>query len=90
MCPVAPDPASLIGRAPASQRHALQLLWAVGLKHKKNLVDLLGLRVPNAHTHVSKAADARAIMCLQDVCIVIAFNAYKTCRQAATVQRQLC
>jgi hypothetical protein len=44
--------------------------------------------VPNAHTHVSEAPDVRAIMGLQDMRVGNAFNAYKTCRQVATVWLQ--
>jgi hypothetical protein len=39
---------------------------------------LLGKHVPNAHVHVSKVSDVRAIMGLQDVRAGSAFNARKT------------
>jgi hypothetical protein len=47
-----------------------------------------GSHVPNTRAHVFKALDARAIMSLQDVRAGSAFNAYKTCGQAATVRLQ--
>jgi hypothetical protein len=56
---------------------------------KKSLADLpmqLGLHVPNARVHVSKAPNDRAIIGLQDVRAGSTFNACKTCRHAAAVQ----
>jgi hypothetical protein len=60
---------------------------------KKSLSGLpmqLDSSVPNASVHVSMMPNVRAIMGLQDVRVSSAFNAYKTCGQAATVQRRPC
>jgi hypothetical protein len=46
------------------------------------------MRVLNAHTHVSKALDVRAIMGLQDERAGIAFNACKTCGHTTIVHRR--
>jgi hypothetical protein len=48
----------------------------------------LGTHVPNARAHIFKMSVIRTIMGLQDMWVVTAVNAYKACRQAATVQRQ--
>jgi hypothetical protein len=40
----------------------------------------LGTHVPNAHAHVSKAPDIRAIMGLHDVRVGSTVNTYKACR----------
>jgi hypothetical protein len=46
----------------------------------------LDSHVPNAHAHVSMALDVRAIMRMQNMRADNAFNACKTCGQAATVR----
>jgi hypothetical protein len=48
----------------------------------------LGTHVPNAHAHVSKAPDIRAIMGLHDVWVGSTVNTYKACRQTNTLQWQ--
>jgi hypothetical protein len=48
----------------------------------------LDTHVPNAHTHVLKASDGRAIMDLNDVRTDNAINACKACGRTATVRLQ--
>jgi hypothetical protein len=60
---------------------------------KKSPAGLLvrqGSPIPNARAHIFMVLDVRAIMGLQDVRAGIAASACKTCRHAATVQRQRC
>jgi hypothetical protein len=45
----------------------------------------LGMHVPNAHAHVSKGPDVRAIMGLQSVRVGNTVNACKACGQTVTV-----
>jgi hypothetical protein len=62
-----------------------------GSNRKKSLADLpvwLGPRVPNAHVHVSKTPDVRAIIGLQDIRAGSTVNACKTCGYTTTVLLQ--
>jgi hypothetical protein len=70
--------------------HALGFLWATGLKHeeKTSRSDCAARLMSNAHAHVFKVCDVRAIMSLQDVRTSNIFNAYKTCGQTATMLLQ--
>jgi hypothetical protein len=55
---------------------------------KKSMADLpvqLGTHVSNAHTHISKASDVRAIIGLQDVRASSTVNASKACGHAPIV-----
>jgi hypothetical protein len=63
--------------------------WASSIK--KSLAGLPtqpGSPIPNACTHVPKAADARVIIGLQDMRADDTFKAYKTCEHVATVRLQ--
>jgi hypothetical protein len=89
-CPTVLDPASLVGGLRVTTRPAVSF-GSRASSIKKSLACLpvqLGLHVPNAHAHVSKAPDVRAIMGLQDMRADSAINVCKTCRHAATVQRR--
>jgi hypothetical protein len=88
--PTAPDPASLLGRAPTLPC-VLQLCGPHTSRIKKVLDGLpmrLDSRVSMACLQVSKACDIRAIMGLQDVRAGSAVNACKACRQVATMRIQ--
>jgi hypothetical protein len=108
---VAPDPASLLGRAPVPPRvpllrnlppfqegsgavtHHAVPCGPRASRIKKSLADLpmqLGSWVSKAHMHVSKVADARAIMGLQDMRAGDISNACKTCEHVAIVRLQYC
>jgi hypothetical protein len=79
VCPVALDHTSLLGGLRATTRPAVPY-GPRASSIKKSLAGLpvqLDLHVHNARTHVFKAPDVRAIMCLHDVRAGSAFNACK-------------
>jgi hypothetical protein len=87
-CPMTLDPASLLAGLQVTTCHAVPY-GPRASSIKKILAGLplqLGLHVPNAHVHISKAPDARAIMGLQDVRACSAVNACKMCKYVATVR----
>jgi hypothetical protein len=90
VCPVAPDPTSMLGELQAATRHAVPC-GPRASNTKKSLAGLpvqLGSHVPNARMHVSKMPDVRTIIGMQDLWACSTFNACKTCRQVATVRLQ--
>jgi hypothetical protein len=83
-CPMALDPASLSRGLRCRHHMPYGFLWAAGLQHKEKPMQL-GLHVSNAHAHVLKAFEVRAIMGLKDVRTGNTFNVCKTCGHVAIV-----
>jgi hypothetical protein len=98
MCPMALNPASLLGGLWCHHRMPCSFLWTMGLRYiRKGLASLpmqLGPCVFMARTHVPYAPDARAIMGLQDMWTGDVIITCKTCGQGsnnvATVPRRPC
>jgi hypothetical protein len=89
-CPVALDPASLLGGIWAATHAAVPCGPQIS-NIKKSLTGLpvrLDTRVPNACAYVSKMPDVRTIMSLRDVRAGSAVNACKMCGQVAIIRLQ--